>query len=88
MTNDPRFDVSPRKRPARNVPTGDGARALLPAVELIDSKSIESFWCDCGRRVLACVPHIIARRVGDADGVFDVRWCSIACRAQRLGRAA
>lgn len=77
-----------RLRPARRVRTPDGATAHLPAIELIDGVAASPFWCDCHRRVEAGASHIVARRVGDAGGVFDVRWCSIACRATRLGGAA
>ena len=77
-----------RRTPARKVRTTDGATAYLPAIELRDAVAASPFWCDCHRRVEAGSAHIVARRVGDADGVFDVRWCSIACRSSRLGGAA
>jgi hypothetical protein len=75
-------------RPARKVRTPDGATAHLPAVDLLDAATAAPFWCDCNRRVEALTPHIVVRRVGDADGVFDVRWCSRDCRAKHLGGAA
>ena len=76
------------RRPARKVRTEDGATAHLPAVDLLDAATASPFWCDCNRRVEALTPHIVVRRVGDAEGVFDVRWCSRSCRASRLGGAA
>jgi len=75
-------------RPDRKVRTTDGATAYLPAIELRDATHTSPFWCDCHRRVESGASHIVARRVGDEGGVFDVRWCSIACRATRLGGAA
>jgi len=75
-------------RPARKVRTTDGATAYLPAIELRDASAAEPHWCDCGRRIARGDALVVASRVSDLGGVFDVRWCSIACRASRLGGAA
>jgi len=79
--------VSVRRR-ARVVPTGDGASAFLPAIDLRAASAAEPRWCDCGKRIARGEPLTVASRVGDNAGVFDVLWCSVACRASRLGRAA
>ena len=62
------------RRPARVVPTGDGARAraFLPAIDLRAASAAEPRWCDCGKRIARGESLTVASRVRDTAGVLDV----------------
>lgn len=76
-----------RTIPAQAVRHADGFTSHIAARELRDATTLVPFWCDCNRKVARGEPLVVASRVGDAFGVHDVLWCSVACRAKRIGGA-
>lgn len=79
---------SPRRLPARDVRHADGARTLLPAVDLVAASAVVACRCAaCSASIAARAEYVIASRVADTEAVFDVAYCTLACRARFLGGA-
>lgn len=80
---------SPRRVPARDVHHADGARTLLlPAVDLVAASAVVACRCAaCSASIAARAEYVIASRVADTEAVFDVAYCTLACRARFLGGA-
>lgn len=80
------------KVPARKVSLAHGVTAHVPAVELLSTTAAATCWCAaCSHRLDASAATVTARRVEVGPGVdpsvFDVVYCSAACRARFLGGA-
>lgn len=74
--------------PARKVRTPDGATTHLPAVSLADATTLIPLWCAaCSKNVPARGQILIASRDSDTRGVFDVWYCTRACRDAFVGAA-
>lgn len=79
---------SPRRVAARDVRHADGARSLLPAVDLVFASAVTACRCAaCSAPIAARAEHVIASRSSDTNGVFDVAYCTLACRARFVGGA-
>lgn len=66
------------RTPARNV-RGPGYVDLIPAVEILATPHAAGRCCYCGKGIGA--EGITSHRTGDAEGLFDVRYCSVEHRA-------
>lgn len=66
------------RKPARNI-RGAGYIDLIPAVEILSTPHAEGRCCYCGKGIGA--EGITSHRTGDAEGLFDVRYCSVEHRA-------
>lgn len=69
------------RQPARNV-RGAGYVDYLPAIEILATPHTDGRCCYCGGALGA--EAITSHRVGDAEGLFDVRYCSPSHRAAAI----
>lgn len=69
------------RKPARTV-RGAGYTDYLPAIEILATPHADGRCCYCGGQLGA--EAITSHRTGDAEGLFDVRYCSAAHRAAAI----
>ena len=72
--------------PAHKVRHDDGFTSHLPAVDLLTLTFTAPHRCaGCWSPLPAGAEHLVSRRVGDAEHVFDVHYCNVACRTGAIG---